>query len=143
MPTLTLDEVPVVEPVFEVVELAEFGEAEDGSFYSVNVRGMTVAEWDWMLFHAFDRSLESPNGDGPKVELREDYNEICIVAAVCSFDDEGRLVFGVDRNAAVAYLRGLPHEYRPALARIHGKALRLSSYSGKEEDDVAAAEKKS
>lgn len=123
MGTLSLDKFPEIEYEFERVPVPEFGQGEDGTDYEVNVRGLSVAEWDWMVGQIFD--VLSIDGTR-ELRQRTDYNEIVIAAALGSYDDDGRLVFGSNRADAVARLKALPREYRPALARIHSAVLRLS-----------------
>lgn len=138
MTTLTLDKVPAPIEEFEPVEVPEFGTDEDGDPYSVNVRGMTVHEWSLLLRKAF--RIEQ-NGGEPTYDIPDDYDEHCLVAAICSYDDESRLVFGVDVEDATKRLMRLPRRYRPALRRIHAKALELSGRSESERSSVEEAEK--
>lgn len=135
MPTLTFETLPETTLETRPVEVAEFGSENDQPF-TVNVRGLTVAEWTLLLRRAFETNMA--NG---QLSLKDDYDEVCLVAAMCSLDDEGRPVFGRSRAEAEEFLRNLPSEYRPALRRIHGQALALSNHRRDLNEAVEAAEK--
>ena len=134
MRSLRLDDVP--DPLsnfdlsnFEEVPVPEMGIDEDGEAGSeelvVLVRAMSVFEWDQLMRSAWT-TTETENGETPGLKLKQDYNELCLVAAMCSYDDQGNLVFGVDIQDANERLKNLHRKYRPALQRIHKKALEMS-----------------
>ena len=66
------------------------------------------------------------NGAEPTLTLKGDYNEMCTVAALCSYDEAGERVFGTSLEDAEERVRSLPNVYRPAIRRIHRKALVLT-----------------
>lgn len=120
---------------FEQVPVPIFGED-----LVVKVRAMTVFEWDLLMRSAWS-TADAENGEAPTIKLKQDYNEICLVAAMCSYDDEGNLVFGVDIKDANERLRNLHRMYRPDLQRIHKKALEMSGQGyGKGRDEKTAEE---
>lgn len=141
MPDLTFDNLPTVDLETERVEVPEILTDESGDPYYVNVRGLTVHEWHVILQNAFDVSRPAANGETP--ETRDDYDEICQVAAMVSYDDHGRLVFGANWAEAVKLLKNMPRQNRPALARIHRRALALSGFGSSAEDLAEKNKKKS
>ena len=143
MPGLSLDQIKDNEdlkPVYEQVEVAEFGADDEGDPYYVNIRGLTVYEWNQILKNAFDVG-SARNGKLP--ELRGDCDEICQVAGMVSYDDDHRLVFGTDWIEAQARLQLMPRRYRPALMRIHKKALELTGFNDQLEETIESNKKKS
>ena len=141
MPDLTFDNLPSVDVENERVEVPEIAIDEDGDPYYVNVRGLTVHEWHVILQNAFDVSRPAANGEEP--ETREDYDEICQVSAMVSYDDHGRLVFGANWAEAVKLLKNMPRQCRPALARIHRRALALSGFGANSKETLEDNKKKS
>lgn len=141
MPRLTLREVPAPTQASEEVVVQEFGtDEESGEPFAVLVRGLTAYEWDLLMARAW-RIDPSDNGADPTLSLKDDYNEACLVAAWCSYDDDGRLVFGVDPDDAEARVRALPVQYRPAIRRIHKRVLELSGVARGERPALEEAEK--
>ena len=141
MPDLRFENLPKADLESEKIDVPELLSDDDGDPYYVNVRGLTVHEWHIILRDAFEMTGQQSNGEMP--EFKNDYDEICQVAAMVSYDDDGRLVFGADWVDAVERLKNLPRQCRPALARIHRKALALSGFGRNAEDTADKNKKKS
>ena len=162
--SLSLKTLKVDLPEVARVEVPEFGMGEDDKPIEVNVRALTVFEYNSLMRSAFTltqrgaqqgksknwRTRRTRKADKESSEdsqdtgngqmgfaLRVDYDEQCLVAAWCTLDDEGDLVFGINADAALQRVKGLSFSYRPAIERIHRKALVLSHIV--EEDEKGEA----
>jgi hypothetical protein len=130
---ISFESLPEIEAKTEIVLAPEFGVDDDGDSWETLVRGLTIAEYQQLGKMAFDISMSSSsdNGqdDGPTrtIQLREDHDEMCVVAGWCTIDDEGKLLFGPTDAVAVARVRTLPKsEYQELIERIYDKVLELS-----------------
>ena len=129
---ISFENIPEIEAKTEIVPAPEFGVDDDGDSWETLVRGLTIAEYQQLGKMAFDISMSSSaNGqeDDPKrtIQLREDHDEMCVVAGWCTIDDEGKLLFGPTDAIAVARVRTLPKsEYQELVERIYDTVLELS-----------------
>ena len=160
--SLTLKTLSVDLPEVSRIPVPEFGDGEDGEPMEVNVRALTIFEYNSLMRSAFtltrgaqqqkksghwrnrrtrtktkkessEDSQDTGNGN-MGFALRVDYDEQCLVAAWCTLDDDGKLVFGVDTDDAFERVKTLPYGYRPAIQRIHREALVLSRIVEEDED---------
>lgn len=122
MSTLNRNLIQVKPVEAEVVPVPEFGTADDGSEYTVNVRPLTVQSQG--IFTRY--LLQHPNSDPSAV-----------LAAIHAVDDDGNLVFGETVEDAVEMLSTLPSEYRTAVMRMSSTALGDFIKSGNEAVDAA------
>lgn len=143
MSSLSRSTLPETAPEYEKVEVPEFGQDDEGKPLYVNVRGLSVHDWN-MMFRAV-RSLRpdlSQNGSrGSSLPVTAEYDEICLVAASCSYDDSGHLVFGVNVDEALEMVMGLSGSYWPAVLRIYSKVMAMSRHSWVSEQAIEEAEK--
>ena len=140
MPDLTFKSLPGGELERERVDVPEFGEV-DGEPYYVFVRGLTAFEWGQLMRLAYQlEDITRENGQ-LQATRRADYDEVCIVAAMCSADSKGRLIFGETVDEATETVMNMPQKYRMAFVRIHGVALDLSGLGLGKEESVEVAEK--
>lgn len=113
---LTLGDLPgETDDDWAQVEVPEFGDGK-----SVKVRALSVSEWAFLLRQAY------PTGKADEPEFNAAYDEVAITAALCTYDGQGKRVFGKDMGSAMARTAQLHRKYRPALARIHAQVMRLS-----------------
>jgi len=130
---LSLDKIPSEVLTTELVEVPEFG-YEDGEAYAVRARAMTVEEFNLVVRRSYTITPAQENGESPSMEMRGDFDEVCLIAAWCSLDDDDNLVFGKTKRLAEQRVRNMPHKYAPAIMRIYSTVLRLSHISRRTED---------
>lgn len=111
------------------VEAPEFGVDEDGENFVVKIRALTVGEFNSVIRRAYvvEAEEQASDGDRPyKLGFSEETDEQCLVAAWCSVDDEGNLVFGVTKREAELRVRTLHRKYQPLILRIYQEAWKIS-----------------
>jgi hypothetical protein len=140
MPDLTFNSLPGGEFERERVDVPEFGTVDNEPYY-VFVRGLTAYEWGQLMRLAYNLEDVSRENGQILTTRRADYDEICLVAAMCSADSKGRLIFGETVDDATEKVMNMPREYRPAFVRIHNVALELSGLKLGKDDSVEVAEK--
>ncbi len=123
---LTLADVPdISDGDNQIVSVPSFGDFE------VTVRPLTVYEYNTIIRRRVTFFLPAnENGDEsvaePQFKFRDDFDEACLVAAWCSLDPAGELVFGIDRDDAEQRVRNLHHRHREDIRTIHRKVADLS-----------------
>jgi antitoxin component YwqK of YwqJK toxin-antitoxin module len=121
---LSLEQVPDPVGRFEFVETPEFGNDESGDPLGVNAHEMTVHKKN--VLSSFANKFYEENGE-LKTKQSLEHDSACIIAAICSYDDNGNLVFGVDYEDAIGRVEALPEKYRPAVFRIMTTVLKLTA----------------
>lgn len=143
---LSLKYVPDPVQEYEVVDVPEFGTDDDGNDWQVNAYPMTAATQSvYTLYISKFEVIEDEDGQKTDERLYAGVNlsrsSMCALAALCSRDDEGELVFGVDYQDAITRVESLHKRYYPAISRIALTVLRLSKDTLNPEKGVKAAEK--
>lgn len=135
MTSLTRHLLPTGGEELPVLAVPSFGLDDEDNPYTVNVRPLTVAQWGEIYRRGFN--LQSSESDGKLVAVRRDeFDEVCFVAACCAVDDQGKLVFGRDRYEAYEMTRNLPRRHRDDLVAIHHLAMDLSGEEVPELDRI-------
>ena len=137
MPQLKNRDLPP--PIAEIVGPARVDVPEFGENIFVYVRPLNLIEyrrlftqaWQWNA--NFDQS--EPDGQAP-IKPVEDYDEATLVAAWCTVEKNGDLVFGADRKEAWERVAALSPEYRTAVSRIHMKVLDISGLRSDQANDL-------
>lgn len=139
MPQLTLDKLPGGELERVRVDLPEFGTVDDEPYF-VYVRGLTAYEFGLLIRLTW--RIEGFSDDGSLRRVKDlSHDEICMVAAMCSVNEDGKQTFGKNLDDAVEIVKALPRKYREALVRIHEQAMNLSSLNIGADEAVEDAEK--
>lgn len=137
MPTLNLKQVPDPVQKYESVDVSEwFGSDEEtGEPFTLNVYPLTVTRRGILT----QRLFKHTRGDDGRIhtEIDPGADSSVIVTAICSYDSDGDLVFGVDYEDAIQRVGSLPDRYREMVIRVAAVALG----NARNEKAVAAAEK--
>lgn len=127
MSALTLASVPNQADESVDVAVPEFGIGEDGEALVVHVRPMTVSTYS--LLNTLTATVRL-NRAKNEWEPAEAHDASAVIAALCSYDDDGNLVFGTDYWDAVKRVEGLHARYRPAVLRIANAVVEISKLDG-------------
>lgn len=131
MPSLKLKDVP--DPIGNQVTVVDvsawlgYADKEEKDPFTVTVRPLTVAKKNTLqsIANRFEKSIDAKTGEEtyhmiPNLE----HDSSCIIAALCCYDDDGNLTFGVDEQDAVKRVEGLDKEYRPMIIKLSSIALK-------------------
>lgn len=137
MPQLKHSDLP--EPITAIVEPARVDVPEFGENIFVYVRPLTLIEYRRLFTQAWawntDFDQSEPDGQAP-IKPVEDYDEATLVAAWCTVEKNGNLVFGADPKEAWERVAELSPVYRTAISRIHMKVLDISGLRADQVNDV-------
>lgn len=136
MTSLTLKNIPNPLQDFESVDVsAWFGEDENGEPFTINVHGMTVQKKALLTRYVNEFYLADSGEWASRPKLEADSSTV--IAAICSYDDDGNLTFGIDYMDAIRRCESLPETYRGCLIALATVALRLTGSMDKEAVDSA------
>lgn len=115
---------------YAYVEVPEFGttfDEETGAEtapYRVRVVPLTVQANAVLNHYIYEAEMDAAG----KTQLRfsSTHQRSTVMAALCAYDDEGKLVFGENYADAVQRVGSLPSHYAPAIVRIAAAAVELS-----------------
>lgn len=149
MPSLRLKNVP--NPVsgdaaFEEVDVSQwFGEDENGDPYTINVFPLTVFKKNLLQKTVNDyEKITKPDGTetiGLVPNMRHDAS--CVIAAICSYDDDEQLVFGIDYQDAIERVEAMPEKYRMMVLALSSAAIKLTGGTTDSKTGVEEAKKNS
>jgi hypothetical protein len=131
MPSLKLKNVP--DPItknsdsFEVVDVSEWmGFDENNEPYTINVYPLTVAKKNILqrTVNTYEKALDKDGKPTTILVPNFKHDSACVIAALCSFDDEGRLVFGVDYADAVQRVESMLEGYRVMILTLSATAIK-------------------
>ena len=138
MASLTLKNVPnPLQDSKQVDVSAWFGNDDNGDPFTVNVRPMTVEKKSLLTRYVNEFYLSDDGRWESRPKLEADSS--AVIAAICTYDDDGKLVFGVDYMDAIHRCEQLPEIYRTCLIALATEVLSLTGRMDKEA--VGEAEK--